>query len=193
MKKIIFLILAFTYSYAAIRYHIGKNIPLTEFFFIFNKAISWSAFTLISWSILPKSWFEKRKLERKYFGISGYFFAITHLCLNFILINENRFPKYYNSDYSWTIEFYIFSSVGFISLLIFTLIFLVSTNLIKTNAKEKIISFGFFTIIFCAIHPFFIGYLNWFGPNSWPFFMPPITLFSVLVLILFVLIKIQKR
>jgi DMSO/TMAO reductase YedYZ heme-binding membrane subunit len=193
MKKIIILILIFTYSYAVIRYHVGENIPWSEFLFVVNKAFSWSAFILISWSILPKKWFLKRNLQRKYFGITGYIFALIHVILNIFLININRFPQFYSSNKNWTNEFYLFASIGLISFLIFSLIFLVSTNLVKTKNKDKIISLGLYTIVFCALHPFLIGYKNWLNINSWPLFLPPITLLSILILILFLIIKRIER
>jgi DMSO/TMAO reductase YedYZ heme-binding membrane subunit len=193
MKKIIILILIFTYSYAVIRYHVGENIPWSEFLFVVNKAFSWSAFILISWSILPKKWFLNRNFQRKYFGIVGYIFALIHVILNIFLININRFPQFYSSNKNWTFEFYLFASIGLISFLIFSLIFLVSTNLVKTKNKDKIISLGLYTIVFCALHPFLIGYKNWLIINSWPFYLPPITLLSVLILILFLIIKRIER
>ena len=197
MLKSVILIFSFTYAYAILRYHLGKNIPLSEFLYILNKAFSWTAFTLITWSILPKQFFENKKTNRKFFGISGYLIASLHIILNIILLNNIRFPNFYADSGAWNLNFYLVSTAGLISFIIFSIVFLVSIDFWKVKNKETILSLGFFGVLINLFHPFFLGYQRWFDINSWPFYLPPITmlafLFGILVLLFKQILNLKKH
>lgn len=188
MIKIVSFIFILSYSYALVRYHIGKNIPFSDFLFIVNKSISWTAFLLISITIIPKSFFKKNHLKRKYFGLIGYAFAVLHLILNLILLNKNHYPSLYVNDV-FNLKFYVISLIGLISFVIFSVVFLISLNIIKTKNRDKSLKLGFYGILILAFHPMIMGIQNWFKPNTWPYFLPPITLLCVLFLILFLLLR----
>ena len=187
MLKSVILIFSITYSYAVLRYHVGKSIPLSEFFYILNKAFSWTAFTLITWSILPKKYFENKKTNRKFFGISGYSIACFHIILNILLLNSSRYPNFYDDFGSWNLNCYLVFTAGLISFFIFSIVFLVSIDFWKVKNKETILSLGFFGVLINLLHPFFLGYQRWFDINSWPYYLPPITmlacLFAIVVII----------
>jgi DMSO/TMAO reductase YedYZ heme-binding membrane subunit len=168
---------------------LGKNIPFSEFFYILNKSISWLAFTLIGLSILPLSWFERKKLERKYFGTIGFGFAAIHLILNLLLINENRYPNFYNNLSQWNLTFYLVILSGILSFIIFSIVFIVSIDMLKVKEKNKILKLAYYGFLLNLFHPFFLGFQRWLDIETWPFYMPPITMLAFLSGIIFLICR----
>jgi hypothetical protein len=191
MKKYFQIIVIFLgcYLYAFVRYHLGKGIVMHEFLFIFNKAVAWSALIFAALSILPEKKLNRLFFKRKTLGLSAYFFAIFHIFLNLFLINKSRFPKFYNELNTYNSIFYLVLLTGLISILVFTVVALVSLSIIKVENKYKFLKLGFYGVLINSLHPLFLGFQNWFKPESWPFYMPPITLLVFVFVLLCVILR----
>ena len=137
MKKIASFLLLFTYAYAVIRYHYGKNVPFHEWLYVLNKAFSWTGFTLIGLSILPKSWFDQCHLVRKEAGIIAYSFCILHLLINFSLMNSTRYPFLYLSTNEWSWQGIFTLILGSLSFCCFTIALIGSINIFGSNETKK--------------------------------------------------------
>ncbi len=181
IKKLI-LIFSFFYLYAIIRYHFGKGVPFWEFCFVLNKSLAWFSFTLIGLSIIPQTILFNLGYERKSIGITGFFIAGVHVFLNIILINPERFPRLYSKSGSWNSDFYFIIFSGILIFILFTLVFVTSINLIKTSEVKriKLLKIGYKAFLISLLHPFFVGNETWVEPCTWPYYLPPITLLSVL-------------
>ena len=93
--KYLFLLFMILYSYAAIRYHIGKALGIAFFLFVFNKAIAWSAATFLGFSLLS---FNAPFPSKKTFGISSFILGFAHVLLTITLAFFGFFPNYFNTN-----------------------------------------------------------------------------------------------
>lgn len=181
--KVIALFCVF-YTYAHLRYHIGKSIPLSEWLFIVNKSIAWTGGILLGLSLLKY----KQKNTRNSLGSIGYLFASIHLLLDVILMSPEHYPSFYSfgqlNTHAW-----ISITLGATSFICFTIAFLGS---ISKNHKYLLRS-GRIGILFSLLHVTMIGKKGWFTPHSWPFYMPPITLIFVLAVVFILALDVIKR
>lgn len=180
------------YSYAILRYHIGKSVSWNDWFFILNKAIAWMGFSLIVLSVLQEKVLLKIKLNRRSLGITGFAFSLAHAISVLCLFNEEHFPKFYTS-HSINIIGWISISIGFFSIVIFSFPFVAALK--KMPNKSEIFKLGKIGVMISLFHPLMIGFTGWFKPWEWPLYLPPITLLAVVfgVVILILREKFKKR
>lgn len=161
--------------YAAIRYHIGQELEIDQFFFVLNKAVSWTAFMLLTTSILSQQTLSAFKLTRRSLGTAGYLLAICHIVFSIALLCSEKYPKFLNDGalnlLGWGIVL-----IGLISFSLFSIPFALSMQKTSKSNYLKLAKWGVLLILF---HPLLIGWNGWFTPSKWPFLMPPITLLSV--------------
>jgi hypothetical protein len=174
MKYILLLIITL-YFYAAIRYHIGKELGHEYFIFVLNKAISWASATCLGFSIIKLN---PPFPSKKTLGISAFILGLTHVILTLLLIFREFFPTYF-SDKVISEEGYLvlFSGGLTITLMVFPLL----ASLFPSKYPKKLIKLGKFALLVNFSHPILIGIKNWWEPVYWPLLLPPITLLATLV------------
>ena len=194
MKKIILGLFILCYSYAIIRYHIGKNIPFIEWHYVLNKAFAWSGFLLIGITLFSLKWFSDRNLTRTSFGISGYLFCSTHILGNLILMNENRFPFLYESanELSWLGISSI--TLGIVSFCFFSIAFIGSLDVFGFSSRKKknLLQFGKYGFLISVSHPLVMSYNRW-NLSNWPLWLPPISLICVITGIALLLFRLKRK
>ena len=177
------------YGYAALRYHIGQDLEFDQFFFVLNKAISWTAFVLLTTSILKDEILAKLNLTRRSLGVTGYIFAVVHILLGLILLWENSYPKFVSNGtlnaLGWTVIL-----IGLIAFILFSIPFVHVLKKEKQSKQYKIAKWGVLVVLF---HPFLIGWKGWFTPEAWPLYLPPITLLSVVYAISIWIIRLTYK
>lgn len=165
------------YAYAIVRYHIGKSISWSEWYFVLNKAFAWCGFVLISLSLLKSSRLELINTNRRQLGVSGFLFTILHITGTYFLLSPNLYPKFYEnnliSNQGW-----VYISIGLIAALIFLILFIASIKGLPN--EHPVFRLGKYGIAIVTLHPLLIGMSGWINPLSWPLFMPPITLLAVI-------------
>jgi hypothetical protein len=170
MKGKVLALFCVFYTYAHLRYHIGKSIPLSEWLFIVNKSIAWTGGILLGLSLLKY----KQKNTRNSLGSIGYLFASIHLLLDVILMSPEHYPSFYSfgqlNTHAW---------IAFL-------------GSISKNHKYLLRS-GRIGILFSLLHVTMIGKKGWFTTHSWPFYMPPITLIFVLAVVFILALDVIKR
>lgn len=186
MKHLIFLF-CLLYSYAVIRYHIGKELGFEYVFFVFNKAIAWTAATCLGLSTLT---LEKPYPSKRFFGIGSFMISIFHICLTLILAIVGFYPDYYNSNG--------ISNLGLIVLItgiltILLMVFPLLTSLFPNKFPKIWIKLGKFALIINIFHPIIIGFKNWWVPINWPLLLPPITLLATLIYAIIILIYWKQK
>jgi hypothetical protein len=176
------------YGYAIVRYHFGKGLDQTFFFFVVNKAIAWSATFYLGMSVLL---LPKKFPSKKQFGLSSFALGIIHIILTLYLAILNYYPDFYNKGQISVLGFSVLMS-GLLSISLMTMAFLAS--LFSSKFPKVWLHYGFFAFLVNSCHPIIIGIQNWFSPLLWPMFLPPITLLaSLLSGIIFYLRWKQKK
>jgi hypothetical protein len=187
MKYIVFLFIIL-YSYAAIRYHIGKGMGVEYFALILNKAIAWAAATYLGLSILKlKPPFPSKKT----FGIGSFILGLIHITFTFLLTCNGFFPNYVNDQCISEEGLLVLISGG---LTIIVMIFPLLASLFPTKFPRPWIKLGKFALCINILHPAIIGTKNWSALGDWPLFLPPITLLATLIYAYVLLVhRKQKR
>lgn len=187
MKKYLFLLLFIPlYCYAFIRYHIGKNVAFEEWLFILNKAIAWTAIASIGLSVLKAKSLGSIHSDRRTTGMSGFSLAIVHGILVLFLFDKFHFEKLYSGDHL-NFQGWIAISIGITSILILSFPFFAAIR--KYPNSNHIFRLGKLGFILSLSHPLVIGISGWFNPETWPFYMPPITLLASLIGVLLLLLR----
>jgi hypothetical protein len=176
LKKIALLFLLF-YSYAVLRYHVGKGLGQEEILFVLNKAFAWTAGTCFALTLLPKKWFPSTLNYRKQFGLLGYGFSLLHITANIILINATNYPLLFEGNYlnshGWQLII-----LGILTISCFSLPLIATMK--KLPAGNLLYKFGKVGVLTSIIHVSIIGINGWFTPLEWPYYLPPITLLFVI-------------
>lgn len=185
MFKRLSILLVVFYCYTFIRYHIGNNVPFSEWLFILNKTLAWFSFTVIGLSIFPKNWFKSKNLTRKNVGIIGFIFANLHILLNLFLISFERYPLLYKDKISFSNLGITIISLGVFSFICFLLTFFASIK----KLPKYYLKLGFIGFVAILFHPLLLGFQKWFHIQKWPLYMPPITLLAVLTGLFFLIYR----
>ena len=176
LKKTALLFLLF-YSYAVLRYHVGKGLGQEEILFVLNKAFAWTAGTCFAFTLLPKKWFPNTVSYRKQFGLLGYGFSLLHITANIILINAINYPLLFEGNYlnshGWQLII-----LGILTISCFSLPLIATMK--KLPAGNLLYKFGKVGVLTSIIHVSIIGINGWFTPLEWPYYLPPITLLFVI-------------
>lgn len=176
LKKIALLFLLF-YSYAVLRYHVGKGLGQEEILFVVNKAFAWTAGTCFALTLLPKKWFPSTLNYRKQFGLLGYGFSLLHITANIILINATNYPLLFEGNYlnshGWQLII-----LGILTISCFSLPLIATIKKLPTGSV--LYKFGKIGVLTSIIHVSIIGIHGWFTPLEWPYYLPPITLLFVI-------------
>lgn len=190
MKKYLFLLLFIPlYSYAFVRYHLGKDVPFEEWLFILNKAVAWTAITSISLSVLKVKHLALIKTDRRTTGFTGFTLALLHSILVLFLFNKFHFEKLYSGN---QLNFlgWLAIMIGITSLIVFSFPFYATMRKFPSEHRYfRLGKIGFFVVLF---HPMVIGISGWFSPEKWPYYLPPITLLAFLTGLLMFMIRASK-
>lgn len=190
MRIFSLLLFIVLYGYAFLRYHIGKDIPMNDWYFILNKSFAWMGFTLIALSILKESTLSKLNLTRRFLGLNGFGFAVIHACSIYFLFNQVHFPKFYTENQLNLIGWFALS-IGFLSILIFSIPFIGAMKQLPNSSQ--VFRLGKIGMVISLAHPFIIGFSGWISPNEWPLFLPPITLLAVMSGVIILMIRALRN
>jgi DMSO/TMAO reductase YedYZ heme-binding membrane subunit len=207
--KIVVPFLLFIFVYAIIRYNLGKGVDFALLpTYILNKAVSTTAIFSISLSYLYSSLGKLKIISpgrsslKKQLGIVGFFLALSHLFLSLSQLNPERYPKFFlDTGFVNTVgEFtFLFGLLAFISIL-FPAYASLPESVKNLSGKKWLLMqrVGYLAILFVIGHTVAMGYTGWIKPESWPFYIPPISLIGSIVAVpaillrLYVLITLKK-
>lgn len=185
--KYILLLFIILYSYAAIRYHIGKELGIEYFTFILNKSLAWTSATCLGLSIVKLN---PPLPTQKTFGISSFILGLTHITLTILLTFGGFFPAYY-SDYRISGEGFLVIISGGLTILL--MIFPLLASSFPGRHPKIWIKLGKFALFVNILHPLIIGIKNWWMPGIWPLFLPPITLLATLLYAIVLLVSWKQK
>jgi DMSO/TMAO reductase YedYZ heme-binding membrane subunit len=168
---------------------VGKTISWNDWFFILNKAIAWTGFSIIALSVLQEKVLSKIQLNRRSLGMTGFGFALFHAISVLCLFNEEHFPKFYTS-HSINLIGWISISIGILSIVIFSFPFVAALK--KMPSKSEVFKLGKIGVMISLFHPLMIGFSGWLKPAEWPFYLPPITMLAVLLGVVVLVVRYSK-
>ena len=184
------LILVISFAYAIIRYHIFGDITWEHFpLFISNKALSLAGLIFLGLSMV-----ESNKLERKSLGQLGASLIGSHIIISFIILNEQYFQKFFQHTGIFTFQAEVSMLAGALATILMCALVLASPASTSSSdsqpsseqPKSSLRSgWGRAIMVLAAIHVSFMGYTSWLNPSSWQGYLPPITIISFVVSLVF--------
>jgi len=203
--SIISVVIALSFFYAILRYHIVGSVPWKDLpFFIFNKGIALSSFVLLVFNFtfgplnnigikVPKSWLNSRRA----LGMTGFLLALIHALMSFLVFKKDVFAKFFEESGSLTLMAGLSMLGGilsFVALWAYNLSF--QTHLREDKMFIKFITsrnFLLFAMLLSAVHLFFMGYKGWMQPTTWQGGLPPISLIGFALFVIAYIINLFGR
>lgn len=204
--KSIWLFSAITFFtiYATLRYVIFKGVDPIHFpLYIVNKILSTAGLLLIA---LSYAWTKIRWIKRddlryenqliKFFGLSGFSLSAMHVFISLMIISPEYYPKFYtegmlNFKGELSMLMGVFSIYCFSIPAITTIPFMQEAVGIKRWQRRQQIGYlGLFTGF---LHVLIMGYTGWLDIDSWPGYLPPITLLATIIAAIPLSLKLLPR
>ncbi len=172
------------FLYAWLRYVSFGPYAAADFLFILNKAFAFSVIGIMFTAYLPVAY---RKLRRDILGYAAFYFTLAHFILSLILLPGKYYRHFHKPDGRICFDFKMAVTTGIVAFFVLLVIYYYFKQKKKSGVNPKI--FGCITCIYYLAllgHVYFLGYENWAHPEKWHGGMPPITLISFILLLLFI-------
>ena len=181
-----------SFIYAIVRYNIFKEVPWENLpLWITNKAFAMTATILIGYAFCAH-----KSKPCKDIGILGFYIAIIHSIISFIILKPAYFAKFFADDgkLNFIGETSILAGVLCLSLLLFATYRSYPAVIEESEVDLKLIHrLVFWAMFLNLIHLFVMGYSGWLKVTEWPGMLPPITLISFIITLLYLAIRLFKR
>jgi len=190
-RRTLLIVLAATFVYASVRYNVFGDVPWSQLpLYVSNKAISWTAVTLLALAYLSRG-----KQFASECGVLGLLLAIAHV----LMTPPIQSPAYYNKFYAGqhltvTIEASLLAGVIAVIVLVFPGV--ASIPGVRASIGEerwlRWLRAGYWALALTALHCALQGWSGWFTPAKWPGYMPPITLIATLTALAPIVVKLRR-
>lgn len=185
MKKYFFIAFIPSLAYAVVRYNIFKEVPWGNLpLWVSNKAFAMTATILVAYSFCA----DKSK-PRKEIGILGFYIAIIHAIISLIILNPSYFAKFFSADgkLNFTGELSMLAGILSFSLLLIAVYksypAVTEEAEVDLNSIRQLVLWG---ILLNLVHLSVMGLPVWLKVADWPGMLPPITLVSGIISIIFI-------
>lgn len=177
-----------TLAYAIVRYNLCGDVPWSNVpVYVVNKSTSWTGLILFGLSLLS------RKTElRRYYGTRAVVATVAHVVMSILVLDPPYFSKFFGVDGRM-------NAIGESSMLAGVAGFLVLMGLFFVNQQGKPGGSGSLRtgwgrlVLWCSgAHVAIMGVAGWLRPETWPGYLPPITLLSF-VTVGIVLVSRRRR
>ena len=168
------LVVAGSIGYAVIRYIVFGDVPVRQLpLYVANKGAAMSSLLLLGMSLLARS-----RENRKVFGKSGFLLLAAHTVISIAILTPAYFPKYFHADgtFVWRVEGGL--AFGVAGIVVGVYLFFAAPNGNGSSSLRR--GVGRFILIASAIHTALLGYPTWRAIESWPGYLPPITLLATI-------------
>jgi DMSO/TMAO reductase YedYZ heme-binding membrane subunit len=192
VKKTFLIAFIPSFIYAVLRYNIFKEVPWSQTpLWVSNKAFAVTATIMISLSFaLPAN------RPRREIGLWGFYIAVIHVILSFLLLLLGNYEKFYQENGFFSLPGGLSLLAGVVS---FTaLIFAFknsfakwrSTSKVNLNFIHKVVLLALF---FNLAHLTLMSSQSWIDISHWPAYLPPITLISVIISFYFISKRLLQK
>jgi DMSO/TMAO reductase YedYZ heme-binding membrane subunit len=187
--------------YAIARYHLTGDVEWRQFpVFILNKATSLAAVIFVAASYLVGKtirWYDDDKRLRlvviKFCGLMGFSLAGIHAVLSLTIWTPAYFAKYFDEAGQLNLQGSLGMATGVVALF-----FLTSPAISTLPMMPKALGgkrwkraqrMGYASLILVAVHLVALGFKGWLNPQSWPAWMPSISLLAFVAAIVPLIVK----
>lgn len=180
MKKYFLIAFIPSFIYAILRYNIFKEVPWENLpLWVTNKAFALTATILIGYSFCA----DKTK-PRKEIGILGFYIAIIHSIISFIILKPAYFSKFFSLDGKLNLSGESSMLAGVICLCLLLVATYRSYPAVTEESEvdlKLIHQLVFWAILLNLIHLATMGVPGWLKIDEWPGMLPPISLLSLVI------------
>lgn len=191
MKKYFFIAFIPSFVYAVVRYNIFKEVPWENLpLWISNKAFAMTATILVAYSFCAS-----KNKPRKEIGILGFYIAIIHAIISLIILNPSYFAKFFSDDgkLNFTGELSMLAGIISFSLLLIAVYksYPAVTEEAEVDLKlvHQLVLWG---IVLNLVHLAVMGVPGWLKVADWPGMLPPITLVSFVISMIFLMKRLLR-
>ena len=191
-RKWLISVLVISIFYSVLRYNVFKGVLFDHFpVYILNKVISFSGLVFIALSyVFSKSrWlrFDDSTLNvqfSKYMGLLGFSLSAIHVFLSLMILNAEYYPKLFKGGMlNFKGELSMLMGVGCFFCFAVPAITTIpvmqdAMGISKWQQSQRI---GYLGLLLAVLHVFVMGFAGWLKVETWPGYLPPITLLSFLV------------
>lgn len=173
--------------YAVVRYHLAKDIAWDHFpAYVLNKSISWTGLVLIGMSRVSRV-----KATRSFYGLSGLAFVGLHVPLSLATLTPFYHERLFlaQGGLAWNAQLALLAGAcGVIAVM-----GLYTAYVRKSSAGLPLVPhLGRVAVLLGVIHVAAIGFPTWLKPGDWYWGLPPITLLSVLMGLVFLFLPVRR-
>lgn len=171
----LYALLAVALAYAILRYPVlgdtpWANVPL----FVLNKALSWAGLVVFGMSLVSRE-----KALRRYYGVRATALLAVHILLSLLVLNPAYFPRFYAETGRLTATAELSMLAGVLGAALLGGLFYLNGQGQKAVGRSLRAGWGR-AILWCgALHVAAMGYAVWLAPETWPGYLPPISLLSL--------------
>lgn len=170
--KIAAAILAASLAYAVIRYNVFGDVPVRQIpLYVVNKAAALASLVLLGLSLVAGD-----RDARKRYGRAGLFLLGGHAVISAVILRPAYFAKYYREDGTFYANIEAGLAFGVAGVLCAAYLFMAAPK--ENNGKSLRRGVGRLALAATAIHTALLGYPVWTDFQSWPGYLPPITLLA---------------
>ncbi len=171
MNKKISLIFIFTALYAIFRYHVFGPVLFKDLFlYTFNKIIIFSAVIMMVRSVFIADNKEKKVLQKWIFILVS-----LHVLFSIQLIRPYYFQSFFTPENDFSLKGnLVLMGGGLAAILMF----------FKEKINAGVRLFSLLLLLTLSFHLIVMGWEGWLKPGEWHGMMPPITLVSYLLLLI---------
>jgi DMSO/TMAO reductase YedYZ heme-binding membrane subunit len=189
--------------YAVLRYNVFKGVETAHLpLYIGNKILSISGLFLLaaSYAIRKMPWPKQDAQHRgniaRFLGLVGFSFTAMHVLISLMILSPAYFPKFFAGDMmNWKGELSML--MGVISLYFFSYPVITSIPSVKqslgTKRWQSQQQRGYFGLLLALLHSAVMGASGWLNVQSWPGYLPPITLLAVVIAAIPLILKFTRK
>ncbi len=191
--KWFFVVFGASLLYAILRYHIAGNVAWAHFpLFILNKATSLAAVLFVASSYLIGrviGWHNpdpKLKLVViKFCGLMGFSLALIHAFFSACLLTPAYFSKFFAEDGRLNLEGELGMAFGIVALWALSMPAITTLPMmpkaiggLRWKRSQRM---GYLCLVLVFAHMVALGWKGWIAPSTWPWGLPPISLWAAVI------------
>lgn len=191
--------------YSILRYHIAGNVAWTHFpLFILNKATSLAAVFFVACSYLIGRvirWHNQdpklKLVVIKFCGLMGFSLALVHAFFSTCLLTPAYFAKYFAVDGRLNLEGELGMAFGVIALWALSMPAITTLPMMPKAIGgfrwKRSQRMGYLCLSLVFAHMVALGWKGWLTPSTWPWGLPPISLWAALMAAIPLMVKFWPK